>query len=202
MDSQELNERKEYNCLYGEKLKELYDSVELLAPINPYHNNYHLIDVATSCRRYAQLEGQNYHQTFILEIAGLLHDVIYEQDDALNERKSAEFAYNLLYRKGYSINEIKEVGRLILATKMPTDPQDILEKIICDADLDCLGRDDFFSKTELLRLEKHVDKAIWYCEILPEFLTQVQYYTESARQMRKEKLKENLEKLVDGCYGR
>ena len=33
---------------------------------------------------------------------------------------------------------------MIMATKIPQSPRNGLEEIICDADLDYLGRDDFY----------------------------------------------------------
>src|SRR5690606_41792165 len=40
--------------------------------------------------------------------------------------------------------QIKKICGMIMATKVPQQPQNHLEEIICDADLDYLGREDFF----------------------------------------------------------
>ena len=181
--------------LYDSRIRELYRAVRPTAPGLQYHNMEHLIDVSNSCKRYALLEGLNPHNIFILETAGLLHDIIYVPRKEDNEEKSVEKSKDILLRLNYSREEIKEVSRLILATKYPTNPQDILEMIICDADLDNLGRDDFFRKCELFRLEKKTDKKKWYSKISVNFLSQMRYYTASAKRLRVAKLKENLKKL-------
>ena len=40
-----------------------------------------------------------------------------------------------------------------MATKMPQRPKNLLQQIICDADLDYLGRNDFFILSEKLHKE-------------------------------------------------
>ena len=40
--------------------------------------------------------------------------------------------------------DIEIVSGLIRATKIPQAPKNLLEEIICDADLDYLGRNDFY----------------------------------------------------------
>ena len=51
----------------------------------------------------------------------------------------------LLPEFGYSETEIDTICGMILATKFPQQPHNRLEEIMCDADLDYLGRPDFFS---------------------------------------------------------
>ena len=54
-----------------------------------------------------------------------------------------EYAQKFLPEYGYSKIQIEKISQLILATKVPQNPKNKLEKIICDADLDYLGREDF-----------------------------------------------------------
>ena len=46
-------------------------------------------------------------------------------------------------KHGYSKKDIATVTELIMATKIPQSPNTFLAQIICDADLDYLGREDF-----------------------------------------------------------
>lgn len=46
---------------------------------------------------------------------------------------------------GYTGDEIEQVCDIIMATQMPQNPHNHLGQIICDADLDYLGRNDFLS---------------------------------------------------------
>jgi hypothetical protein len=61
----------------------------------------------------------------------------------------------------YPVDKISIVERLILATKPSyQNPIDIYEKIIKDADLDNLGRKDFFEKGHSLKKEIEIIKNI------------------------------------------
>ncbi len=177
------------------KLARLYKFIEALAPRLLYHNLNHLKDVAKIAKKYALLEGLNSQDVFILETAGLLHDIVYKPNENDNEEKSVEASKNILLKAGYSLEEIEKVSKLILATKIPRNPKNILEMIISDADFDYLGREDFWERTELLRLEMELDKEKWYSEIEPDFLNKIKYYTGPARTQRKAKLDENLKRL-------
>ena len=88
---------------------------------------------------------------------------------------------------------------MIYATIIPHNPNSKLEKIICDADLDYLGRDDFFDIADSLRRElrdheKIKSDRLWD-EIQVKFLTQHQYFTKSAKKMRAAKKAEHLEAI-------
>jgi uncharacterized protein len=84
-----------------------------------------------------------------------------------------------------------------MATKIPQNPQSLLEKIICDADLSYLGRDDFFSISEKLYTEMISIGAISNREdwdrIQEEFLQQHHYFTATAIKLRKSQKEQNLE---------
>ena len=86
---------------------------------------------------------------------------------------------------------------LIYATIIPHQPKNKLEKIICDADLDYLGRDDFYEISDSLRRElrdhgKINSDRLWD-EIQVKFLTQHKYFTNSAIKMRAAKKEEHLQ---------
>lgn len=177
------------------KIKELYKIVELIAPRLPYHNLDHMRQVSETCERYALMEEIDKRHIPTLKTAALLHDIVYVPGRKDNEEKSVEIARKILPEISYSSEEVENISRLILVTKVPTNPKDILEKIICDSDVDNFGRDDFFEKTELLRQESGVDKKTWYIETTPDIMRHIRYFTESAKKLREAKLKENIEKL-------
>ena len=49
--------------------------------------------------------------------------------------------------------ELEKICGMIMATKIPQTPFTKLEEIICDADLDYLGRQDFYSTSDALKNE-------------------------------------------------
>ncbi|MFA5084394.1 MAG: HD domain-containing protein, partial [Candidatus Paceibacterota bacterium] len=137
-------------------------SMELM-PELPYHNFRHALNVYFAADNLACLAGINREDRFLLKTASLLHDVILVPGKKDNEEKSAAFACLYLPRIGYSSYQTEQIGKLILATKMPQNPYSFLEEIICDADLDNFGRSDFFKLGECVRRELGLpEDENWY----------------------------------------
>ena len=102
---------------------------------------------------------------------------------------------------GYTEKQIDVISRIILATQFPHTPKTNLEEIMCDADLDNLGREDFYEKSELLRRElgaQGVAKSPrqWYEGLLP-FLEQHRYFTQAARQLRQERKEQYMREIKE-----
>src|SRR5665648_1105546 len=85
----------------------------------------------------------------------------------------------------YSEKQIKTISEMIFATKFPPSPQTKLEKILCDADLDYLGRADFIPVSQNLFRELYERGKIHSIEewnkLQYEFIRNHQYYTETAK---------------------
>ena len=112
-----------------------------------------------------------------------------------NEEKSAEFAEVYLPLILYTPLKIQTIKSLVLATKMPQNPNNYLEQLLCDADLDNLGRLDFFELGEKVRIELGIpDNEKWYEQQL-KFLTNHQYHTDVARTLRDSGKEANVKKL-------
>jgi len=173
----------------------LYRKVEHLAPKLAYHNKEHIYDVTVTAMKYGLREKLSYENIYLLGTAGVLHDIVYVNGRTDNEERSAEFAQSILPHLGYSSEQIQTISDLILATKIPTFPKNKLEMILCDSDIDNIGRDDFFDKAELLRKEWGYDKDKWYKEFEPNFLKNVCFYTDSAKALRNSQLKKNINQL-------
>ena len=90
---------------------------------------------------------------------------------------------------------------MILATDLMREPKTHLEKILCDADLDNLGREDFFKLDAKLREGRRArgldvsDDARWYKETL-EIVRNHQYYTESQIKLREKGKQKNIKALL------
>jgi dsDNA-binding SOS-regulon protein len=82
---------------------------------------------------------------------------------------------------------------------IPHKPKNKLEEIICDADLDYLGRDDFHEIADKLRreLKEHgkIQGDKQWDEIQVMFLKQHKYFTKTAIKTRRKKKKENLKEV-------
>ena len=115
----------------------------------------------------------------------MFHDIGFIRQYEDNEMIGADWAASLLPDFGYSPADIAEISKLILATRMPQQPESIGSQILCDADLVTLGEDIFFETSMMLRREtacflQAVPLRDWL-EIQYEFLDKHRYFTTVAR---------------------
>lgn len=172
--------------------------------LNPrlyYHNLDHTLDVYNAASHLSLLEGIDEYQRVCLEAAALLHDSGMLKTYFNHEDISAEIAREVLGDFGFTPADITLVSDLILVTKLPQRPYNILEQIICDADLDYLGRPDYLIYAFKLRLEwqifniKNTTLPEWF-NIQRNFLTDHNYFTKAAQKERAEKKQQNLDEVL------
>ncbi len=184
-------------------IRELFKD-ELPAGIK-YHNAEHTLHptrgVVAVANRIALAENISAHDRELLLAAAYFHDTGYIREYDKNEPIAARMAGRILKLIGYKPAEIKKVQKMILATDLARKPQNPVEKILCDADLDHLGRDDFFQKDGKLRKGRSArgidvsDEAKWYRGTL-KLIKNHQFYTNSQRQLREEKKQKNIKLLI------
>jgi len=193
---------------YFGKLRKVYSFAKTYMETNtnhPYHNWDHAKDVGHSVLRLAKKEGEaagiESEERFLLLTAALLHDVYFVVGGTHNEEISAKLAEMVLPKYGYKDYQTAIVADLIRATKLPTNPQNLLEQMICDADVDNIGRPDAFEKGKALQKELGIeDTGKWYKGQLAFFKSKI-FYTPSARADRAQGLQKNikyLEQVVSG----
>ncbi len=165
-----------------------------------YHDVSHTFDVHEAARRNGKLAELNETDQILLETAALFHDtgLIHTYDG--HETKSAEIAAQVLPQFGYSGHQVELVAGMIMATRIPQSPQNFLEQLICDADLDYLGRDDFFILAFKLQLEWKQMKImnLSFDEWLvfeKDFLVNHKYFTTIVQDLRNIGKEENLVQL-------
>jgi predicted metal-dependent HD superfamily phosphohydrolase len=167
-----------------------------------YHNLKHTKDVvaaATQIANHYQLSDEDF---FIVIAAAWFHDTGYFADKMHHEAKSVEVATHQLKQLQVETAVIDKVNACIMATQMPQKPGNLLEQILCDADLFHLGTDDFRDKSKLMRKEleacKHqeIDKDTWRKGNI-EFFEAHQYFTDYSRLLLNDHKAKNLEKLKD-----
>jgi len=121
----------------------------------------------------------------------------------LNEHEKAgvEIARKVLPDFGYEATDIDCIVGMIMATKIPQSPKTKLERIICDADLDYLGRDDFYSigKTlfEELKQLGYVDDEKNWDMLQIDFLRGHEYHTDFSIQYREPEKQRRLNELLE-----
>jgi predicted metal-dependent HD superfamily phosphohydrolase len=159
-----------------------------------YHGTHHTLDVLEVCDEYVERDEIPSKDALLLRTGVLFHDFGFTSSFEDHEKNGALLAEKILPDFGFDKEGIEVVKRLILATRIPQSPKNQLEKIICDADLDYLGRDDFYriSHTlfkELKSLGKIENEEEWD-QVQIRFLEAHRYHTDFAienRQPEKEK---------------
>ena len=192
----ELSNIKAYPKISLEILEELS---EKLPEYLTYHCIDHTIDVANVCDRYINYYKIQKPEADLLRIAAVSHDYgyLYAPKDH-EERGIIEIAPRL--EKDYSKKEIDFIAGLVRATKIPQNPQNFYEKIMADADLDYLGREDYNKWSELLYQEfLHygvVHNHIEWLEVQIKFLENHRYHTDRAKEERADIKNRKLQELV------
>ncbi len=168
-----------------------------------YHGIHHTKDVCESVERLAIWEGIRGEDLYLLKTAALFHDAGFVESYESNEPIGAKMSKEMLPDFGYTKEQINKVIHLIEATKWPHNPKTHLQKLMCDADLDYLGRPDFFQKASTLRKElerfgKIKTEKDWD-ELQVKFLSAHKFFTKSAilrRAPEKEKHLSELKKIL------
>jgi adenylate cyclase len=164
-----------------------------------YHNVKHTVDVVTEVELIGWAEGCSDEEILILKTAGLFHDVGHVIAYDNHEFYGTQIAREILPQYNYSPEQIEKICELIISTKLPPMPKNLLENIICDADLDYLGRSDFIpvSNTlyEELKAQNKMNSLNDWNKIQVKFISGHQYFTETARKLREVNKKQQIERI-------
>jgi class 3 adenylate cyclase len=153
-----------------------------------YHNVKHTVDVVTEVELIGWAEGCSDEEILILKTAGLFHDVGHTVAYDNHEFHGTVIAREMLPKYKYTPEQIDRICDIIMATKLPPRPKNLLENIICDSDLDYLGRSDFIpvSNTlyEELKAQNKMGSLNDWNKLQVKFISGHQYFTETARSLR------------------
>ncbi|SNC62720.1 uncharacterized protein SAMN06265337_0728 [Hymenobacter gelipurpurascens] len=173
-----------------------------------YHGLHHTLDVVEQSASLAAAEGiTNPDDLTLLRTAALYHDSGFLTTYKGHEAASCELVCRVLPGMAYSPSQVELICRMIMATQLPQAPDHLhLAQILCDADLDYLGRPDFWSTSQTLFEEWQArdmvpDEQDWY-QIQVKFLGAHHYWTRTAiarreteKQARLAEVKVRLEQL-------
>jgi len=171
-----------------------------------YHDANHTLHpdrgVVAVANRIAISENISAHDRELLIAAAYFHDTGYIREYDKNEPIAARMAGRILKLIGYKPNEIEKIQKMILSTDLAREPKTHVEKILCDADLDHFGREDFLKLDGKIRQGRHSrgidvsDDLKWYKGTL-EIITKHQYYTESQKKLREKQKQKNIKRLLN-----
>lgn len=149
-----------------------------------YHDIIHTEYVVNQAKIIGQRSGLSDEEINTVIVAAWFHDSGFVVHSKGHEQESQKIARQFLSSKGVAEDLIKKVVNCIEATRMPQDPgDDILAKVMCDADMSYLSEDFYFDRTILLRKEWNnesetkLSKKVYYKETV-ELFKNHRYYTE------------------------
>ena len=170
-----------------------------------YHDADHTLHptrgVVAAANSIAMSENISEHDRELLITAAYFHDTGYIREYDKNEPIAARMAGRILKLIGYKPDEIEKVQKMILATDLEVEPKTHVEKILCDADLDHFGREDFFKLDGKLREGRRArgldvsDDVKWY-KGTRAIITNHQYYTQSQKKLREKEKQKNIQRLL------
>jgi len=151
-----------------------------------YHNAQHTRDVVSAVITIGGQYALSEKESFPIIAAAWWHDTGYLFSGPENhEQVSAEKAIGYFTEKGLDEATIETIRGCIMATKVPQQPHNLYEQIICDADLFHFGKPGFLDKSKMLKREnelytgKELTGTEWRAVTIG-FMTGHKYFTEFA----------------------
>ena len=166
-----------------------------------YHGFWHTEDVYHAATRLAAAEKITGKDLTLLLTAVIFHDSGFIISGNEHEATSCAIVKDVLPQFAYQDNDIEKICGMIMATRLPQTANNLSEQVICDADLDYLGRNDFFSiGKRLFREFKFLgvvkNETDW--DLLQiRFLEKHHYFTQTAINTRDAKKQEHLNFLIE-----
>lgn len=209
-ENEMLNYIEKYNLQKCLKVV-LKQSISLESAVNPYHNNLHALCVFYNAMKIIDDINEkqtviSWEQARVLGIACLFHDCghdggkfnLCDEDNVKTAIKKAQEYLNE-YDDSKSFDAVKI---LIEATEFPykLEPFNILEEIIRDADLMMIFEPNLIYQMVCGIWKEYIQKGN-FCELdeviewCIGFYSDVNYYTNYAKRMKKTKLSYSIEKL-------
>lgn len=154
-----------------------------------YHNLKHTIDVIVQVEIIGHEESINDEDMLLLKTAALFHDSGFLIGYSDHEELGIQLTRMILPKYSYSEQQIQTICEIITATKLPHNPKNKLEEIMCDADLDYLGRNDYLAVSRDLYKELIEHAVIKKSELewnvmQIKFLQHHRFFTSSSRNRR------------------
>lgn len=169
----------------------------------PEQMHFHTVELARQVYNHSHVlsksENLDLEKTLKVRTASLLLFLGFINNYKNPEVESGKIAQEILSGFQYSDRQINIITNLVLSTKQPFEPRNLMEQIMIDAKMEYLGRVDYIKNNNLLFLEESemlFPKEIsqWKLEQI-ELLENFEYYTAGARRLREISFEEQIERL-------
>ncbi|MGN7866744.1 Pycsar system effector family protein [Chryseobacterium sp. 22458] len=187
-----LHKAKNYvEILFKDKLSSVYF----------YHNFIHTaytVNKAEEIMKNTPVSDDDQEKVLV---ALWFHDTGYIECAGNHEERSVEIMKEFLHQENYPENYIADVEKLILATKITYEPQNLLEKIVKDADFSHFAGHDYNDISDALRKEWELTNVRcfsndeWNAGNLDMLKNKHSYYTDYAKENWEPLKKKNIKKI-------
>lgn len=187
-----LDKAKNYvEILFKDKLSSVYF----------YHNFIHTaytVNKAEEIMKNTPVPEEDQEKVLV---ALWFHDTGYIECAQNHEERSAEIMKSFLHQENYPENYINDVEKLILATKIAYEPQNLLEKIVKDADFSHFAGHDYNDISDALRKEWELTNVRcfsndeWNAGNLDMLKNKHTFYTDYAKENWEPLKKKNIRKI-------
>jgi uncharacterized protein len=174
---------------------------ENLSPELMYHNIGHTLDVLDAALKISESENISADEIKLLRIAVLFHDAGFVHVYKNHEETGCEMVREYLPRFGFTNPQIATICEMIMSTQIPQRPKTRLDRIIADADLDYLGRDDVYTIAQKLyeemKLHNQLSDDRKWLPFQINFLKQHEYFTGYSKENREAGKNLYLDELIE-----
>lgn len=187
-----LDKAKNYvEILFKDKLSSVYF----------YHNFIHTaytVNKAEEIMKHTPVSEEDQEKVVV---ALWFHDTGYIECAMNHEERGVEIMKTFLHQENYPESYIDEVEKLILATKITYVPQNLLEKIVKDADFSHFAGHDYSDISDALRKEweltnvKCFSNEEWNAGNLDMLKNKHTFYTDYAKENWEPLKKKNIKKI-------
>ena len=180
------------------------DIVSLLKAKLPKHLTYHSLKhtlyVLNRAVYIAEKEGVSGNNLRLLKVAALCHDIGFIQTHINHEEIGCKIVRNHFETYNLTSEEVEQICGMIMATKIPQQPKNLLEEILADADLEYLSTNKFKVVSNKLFLElKHYNSQLTQKQwntIQIAFLQKHKYFTKYCKHYKEYRKQKNLNTLL------
>jgi HD superfamily phosphodiesterase len=158
---------------------------ENLPPEYSYHNLLHAREVFEAVTELGENSGLQEEELEIIQVAAWFHDAGFTKSYNDHEYKSIEIVNEFFKNTRYPRGKIHNVNQIIMMTDMVNLPLSLSDKIIKDADILHIGKENFYSKCLSLKSElesidhKIIDESEWLYSSL-DFINGKIFFTDYA----------------------
>ena len=165
-----------------------------------YHNFIHAREVFEAVNELGKNSSLPDEEFEAIQVAAWFHDTGFIKCCLDHENKSIEIAKEFLENIRCPDKKIDRITEIIIMTEMTNIPLSLSDKIIKDADILYIGKEDFYSKCLSLKSElesidhKNITESEWLYSNL-DFICGTSFFTDYAKSHYEKERQKNISHL-------